>query len=1056
LELLKSENLDCHSEREVLKNRVKELEVEIVDRGQILLNPKQKNKPPLKSSSTTALIGDKSTRKTKSFEINSAMALADQKISNLSRDIKKLKEQNLQLMEENEMLQCQMSNRDKEIRRLSALLEGGRPLHAIKKDCCCNKGSHDGISTMQEEVNKILQEKHVLENRLKESLAKQHEAMKRALHLAERNKLLEKEMKDIDHLALAVEAECNNTVKNNTEKVNRLQDRMHESVIQIQALERENVQLKQDKQELSAELDAVIVEKRHLQTVLETSLEEKKRLTDRINNFTIIEHDLNMEIDRLTRLSGEQKRKIAELECSLVSEKVEQKTRMIEESQTLQRAPSVQNNGSRLKNRSFEDQTSPQRTISVQKTGGRIINRIQSPNASPSRAKNKPKKKTSSKRPSKSESPTILPQPSLQVPANTPQDTAAGSARCCNCHCESCSSSKHLKELLDKELEYREQQAVRCVENLKSEKDYYMREYHKMLEQMKNFPSRSSSGSKSDKTSDLLQKLAEKEQTVAHLEQENKVLSKEKFNLLSRLESTRDFPDSSVDGPCLKPNCKRTERERDLLRADIERLEEERDSLKYKLQNLSESQITDQDRLQRRLMEAEDQIHKLEQERRELMQNQGTRRATLDTLEAQCDTLKDQLRIAQNELTQQRALYTQLKTLHEQTDRSLSDTQSKLAQAEAELAGALDNLRKRDHDRGTVSKEVDMLKNDIQIMKSQLAQIDQEKDELLVALDDKTEKLATMEHDLRSRDKTIASLESMLNELKKKLSMAMDENADQEHVLRSSQTEIATLRQELDTIKKIKDGAIQENRRLQDDLCSVTCDCRDSRKELELYKRQVDDLKTQLQHYVAEVKRTEDLISNKEIERGELLDQFRSLSHEANILETNNHTLENEATQSRVQLSVALDHASDLERKLDNKDSIIRSYEKQIADLTSQIASLEIQLRQCMTQYDKAEDELQNMRELSLKLDNENSKFRRQLRDREDQRVQSDRNVDQLRSEREMLQHTVTRDRRTVECVEKNLLDAKQDTTELRLLNQDLQEEVQRLKIQVQELREKL
>jgi prefoldin subunit 5 len=117
----------------------------------------------------------------------------------------------------------------------------------------------------------------------------------------------------------------------------------------------------------------------------------------------------------------------------------------------------------------------------------------------------------------------------------------------------------------------------------------------------------------------------------------------------------------------------------------------------------------------------------------------------------------------------------------------LSDTQSKLAQAEAELAGALDNLRKRDHDRGTVSKEVDMLKNDIQIMKSQLAQIDQEKDELLVrqsggvfvevcsndrfqvALDDKTEKLATMEHDLRSRDKTIASLESMLNELKKKL-----------------------------------------------------------------------------------------------------------------------------------------------------------------------------------------------------------------------------------------------------------------------------------------------
>lgn len=45
--------------------------------------------------------------------------------------------------------------------------------------------------------------------------------MKRALHLAERNKELEREMCDIDQMALAVEAECNSTVKCNTVKVNR-------------------------------------------------------------------------------------------------------------------------------------------------------------------------------------------------------------------------------------------------------------------------------------------------------------------------------------------------------------------------------------------------------------------------------------------------------------------------------------------------------------------------------------------------------------------------------------------------------------------------------------------------------------------------------------------------------------------------------------------------------------------------------------------------------------------------------------------------------------------
>ena len=67
-----------------------------------------------------------------------------------------------------------------------------------------------------------------------------------------------------------------------------------------------------------------------------------------------------------------------------------------------------------------------------------------------------------------------------------------------------------------------------------------------------------------------------------------------------------------------------------------------------------------------------------------------------------------------------------------------------------------------------------------------------------------------------------------------------------------------------------------------------------------------------------------------------------------------------------------------------------------------------------------------------------------------------ERNVSQLRSERELLQHTATRDRRTVESVEKDLHDAKHGSTELRILNQDLREEVQKLKQEIQDLKDKL
>ena len=47
--------------------------------------------------------------------------------------------------------------------------------------------------------------------------------MSQAMKLAERNEELEKELRDIDHIALAVEADCNTAVKENNRRICRLQ-----------------------------------------------------------------------------------------------------------------------------------------------------------------------------------------------------------------------------------------------------------------------------------------------------------------------------------------------------------------------------------------------------------------------------------------------------------------------------------------------------------------------------------------------------------------------------------------------------------------------------------------------------------------------------------------------------------------------------------------------------------------------------------------------------------------------------------------------------------------
>lgn len=68
----------------------------------------------------------------------------------------------------------------------------------------------------------------------------------------------------------------------------RLQEKMHDALLQIHGLEKEITQLRREKQEMLTDWENTKMEKKHLQNLLETALEEKKLMTDRINQFVVI------------------------------------------------------------------------------------------------------------------------------------------------------------------------------------------------------------------------------------------------------------------------------------------------------------------------------------------------------------------------------------------------------------------------------------------------------------------------------------------------------------------------------------------------------------------------------------------------------------------------------------------------------------------------------------------------------------------------------------------------------------------------------------------------
>lgn len=142
-----------------------------------------------------------------------------------------------------------------------------------------------------------------------------------------------------------------------------------------------------------------------------------------------------------------------------------------------------------------------------------------------------------------------------------------------------------------------------------------------------------------------------------------------------------------------------------------------------------------------------------------------------------------------------------------------------------------------------------------------------------------------------------------------------------EDSVRKLTTETDTLRTQIDHLKRINENIMIENTRLTTELVDSECTSCLHKKKLIEAEKQVEQLKNQLQQYVQEVKRAEDLLLRKvcpisreivefvdnapffsllqESERDEMLDLYKTLSQDALQLEENNHTLEIEVVERK-------------------------------------------------------------------------------------------------------------------------------------------------------------
>lgn len=112
-------------------------------------------------------------------------------------------------------------------------------------------------------------------------------------------------------------------------------------------------------------------------------------------------------------------------------------------------------------------------------------------------------------------------------------------------------------------------------------------------------------------------------------------------------------------------------------------------------------------------------------------------------------------------------------------------------------------------------------------------------------------------------------------------------------------SEMDELRRQVKQLKTTNDNLMFETRRLTNDLAEEECNNNALKAKLHDAEKEIDRLKRQLQQYVQEVQRAEELLHRKEEERNEMLDQYKTLSHDAVALEGTNQSLELEAAESK-------------------------------------------------------------------------------------------------------------------------------------------------------------
>uniref|UniRef100_A0A671TXR5 Centrosomal protein 135 n=1 Tax=Sparus aurata TaxID=8175 RepID=A0A671TXR5_SPAAU len=414
----------------------------------------------------------------------------------------------------------------------------------------------------------------------------------------------------------------------------------------------------------------------------------------------------------------------------------------------------------------------------------------------------------------------------------------------------------------------------------------------------------------------------------------------------------------------------------------------ERETLMERLKVAQTSALTDRHVEDRRILDLENAVKSLERERLELRSQVCLLKENREAAEEELKTRSAALVQNAEEVAQQRAESNALRLLQEQMEQSLSDTQHRLSVKMSELHAAHEQIEKLEERIGELSQHGSKHREEVAVLQKSVSALDREKDALQDEVDQKTEKLVVLEEDNAKKEQTLKEVRLTVTNMDNSL-------AQLQGALNSREREIASLRRQLDAcqeelaaLRRDKEITIRENRRLQDDLATMTRE-------------------------------------NQEQENRDLLDRFRMAHSEVEEREQKlqqaeglNSSIRLELLSSDTERRHLRDTVGRQERELQQHTQALQAYEAQVSSLVRGMSRLEEELHKAQEEKAALLSDLASVRELCVKLDSGKELTARQLTSRRMDLERVTGELEDVRSEAELLKKQLASERLTVRNLE--------------------------------------